>query len=190
MATRLKTRRKLTLEEFLAMEDTEPASEYACGEVIQKPMPNEPHSAIQLYLAILLFQFLARTKLGRVRPEWRCIFGPPGRRRAYVPDLVYVSAARYRQGRAGDGFLHTAPDLAVEILSPRQSVVRFSAKIRFYLAQGVRSVWVVDPRAMTITVFVPDGDERVLYPGDTLDGGDVLPGFSVPVADVLAQAQE
>lgn len=187
MATKVKP--KVTLERFLAMEETEPASEYACGEVTRKPMPNEPHSAIQLYLGVLLFQFLAGTKLGRVRPEWRCIFGPPQRRRAFVPDIVYVSAERYHVGRSNDGFLHIAPDLVIEVLSPGQNAARFSAKIRFYLVHGVRLVWVIDPRTRTITVFVPDGDERVLRSGDTLDGGDLLPGFNVPVDEILTQAR-
>jgi Uma2 family endonuclease len=63
--------------------------------------------------------------------------------------------------------------------------------LRFYLLHGVRLVWVVDPIAQTITVYAPGaGDERVLQSGDTLDGGDVLPGFSVQVDEVMAQLRE
>lgn len=174
------------------MPDTEPASEYACGEVFPKPMPTNAHGALQLYIGMLIFQFLRRVRIGRVRTEWRCVFGPPGRERAYIPDVVYVSFERLPPVDAThELYLHVAPDLAVEILSPGEPAGRFAAKLRFYLLHGVRLVWVVDPVAETVTVYTPDQtDERVLGAGDTLDGGEVLPGFSVPVAEILAQLRE
>jgi Uma2 family endonuclease len=182
----------MTLEEFLASPETEPASEFVCGEVYRKPMPTNAHGILQPYMWLLIYQFLAHTKLGRVRTEWRCIFGPPRRRRPYVPDVVYVSFERMPPGDANEHpYLHTAPDLAVEILSPGESITRFASKLRFYLLHGVRLVWVVDPMAKTITVYTPgDTDERVLREGDTLDGGEVLPGFAAPVAEIMAQLCE
>jgi Uma2 family endonuclease len=182
----------LTLEEFLARPETEPASEYACGEVFQKPMPTNAHGALQLYIALLIYQFLAHTRLGRVRTEWRCVFGPPGRRRPYIPDVVYASFQRLPPVNATDEpYLRVAPDLAVEILSPDESARRFASKLRFYLLHGVRLVWVVDPLAQTITVYTPgDAEERVLTVEDMLDGGAVLPGFRVPVAEIMAQLRE
>jgi Uma2 family endonuclease len=174
---------RLTLEEFLALEETEPASEYACGEVTQKPMPNRLHSVIQFILAGMWFQYLARTPIGQGYTEFRCIFGPPGQQRTYVPDLTFVAKERL----TADLYLHAAPDLAVEILSPDQDAGRFLDKIQFYLRHGVRLVWVIDPVRQTVTVLVPGEDARVLTRGDTLDGGAVLPGFSVPVAEIFAQ---
>ena len=183
---------RLSLEEFLALPETEPASEYACGEVFQKPMPTNAHGILQLYIGMLLFQFLATTRLGRVRTEWRCIFGPPGRERPYIPDVVYVSFERLPPVNATEqDYLLTAPDLAVEILSPSESAERFAAKLRFCLLHGVRLVWVVDPLRETITVYTPDdADERVLRAGDALDGGEVLPGFSASVTEIMAQLRE
>ena len=78
-----------------------------------------------------------------------------------------------------------APDLAAEVLSPSDRMVEALAKITMYLEAGVRLVWLVDPEAMTITVFRPDAALKMLGIGDTLDGGDVLPGFSVPVAELF-----
>jgi Uma2 family endonuclease len=173
---------RITLEEFLRLDETEPASEYACGEVYQKPMPNRPHAGIQGFLIAMLFPFLERTKLGEVFPELRCIFGPPGKTRAYVPDLVYVT----RERLTDDFYLRTAPDLAVEILSPDQHMVQFMAKIQFYLLHGVRLVWIIDPARGTVAVMAPGEDVRTLAAGETLDGGDVLPGFSVEVADIFS----
>jgi Uma2 family endonuclease len=190
--TTVATSRHLSLQEFLALPETEPASEYACGEVFQKPMPTNAHAILQPYIWMLIYQFLARTRLGRVRTEWRCIFGPPRRKRPYIPDVVYVSFERLPPVDAIDQpYLRVAPDLAVEILSPDESARRFASKLRFYLLHGVRLVWVVDPLAQTITVYTPgDAEERVLTVEDMLDGGAVLPGFRVPVAEIMAQLRE
>jgi Uma2 family endonuclease len=174
---------KLTLEEFLKMRETKPASEYACGEVFQKPMPDGPHSAIQAFFVAILYPYLAQTGLGRVFPELRCIFGPPGRERTYVPDLVYVAREKLPFPR----HLHAAPDLAIEVLSPDQHRPAFLDKIQFYLLNGVRLVWVIDPETRTVAVQVPGEETRMPGSGDMLDGGDVLPGFSVPIDDIFAQ---
>jgi Uma2 family endonuclease len=177
------TRSGLTLEQFLEAKETKPASEYACGEVFQKPMPDGPHAAIQFFLAAVLHPLLARTGFGRGFTELRCIFGAPGRQRTYVPDLVYVSREKLPIPR----HLHTAPDLAVEILSPDQHMPAFLDKIQFYLLYGVRLVWVIDPATSTVAVQTPGEEARILHPGDTLDGGQVLPGFSVAVDEIFAQ---
>lgn len=177
------TTSRLTIEQFLELEETEPASEYACGEVVQKPMPNRHHAAIQLFIGVILFEFLRKTRIGRAFTEFRCIFGPPGQERTYVPDLTYVA----NEHLSNDLHLRRAPDLAVEVLSPDQDAGRFLDKIQFYLQHGVRLIWVIDPDRETVTVLIPGADARVLTPGDTLDGGDVLPAYSVTVAEIFAQ---
>ena len=176
---------KVTLQEFLTMAETEPYSEYACGEVVQKPMPDRSHAAIQLFLAMVLGQFPERVQIGQAFTEFRCIFGPPGSVRAYVPDLSYVSSERLGEDR----YLRTAPDLAVEILSRDQDMGRFLAKVQFYLRYGVRLVWVVDPERATVTVLAPDKDDRVLTSGDVLEGGNVLHGFTLAVDAIFSRAQ-
>jgi Uma2 family endonuclease len=175
----------LTLEQFLRLDETKPASEFACGEAFQKPMPDFSHSAIQAIVISALFTFLAHTGLGRVLPEFRCVFGPSDRERTYVPDVVFVAKDRLPTER----HLHAAPDLAVEILFPDQHWSQFLDKIQFYLLYGVRLVWVIDPATATITVETPGQEARVLRAGDVLDGGDVLPGFGIAVDEIFAQTQ-
>lgn len=173
----------LTIDEFLDQEETKPASEFACGEAFQKPMPDGPHASIQAFLVVVLYPFLAQTGLGRVLTELRCIFGPTGRERTYVPDLVFVSNDKLPIPR----HLHAAPDLVIEILSPDQHKAQFVDKVQFYLMFGVRLVWVIDPETRTITVQSPGEEGRILGPGDSLDGGAVLPGFSIKVGEIFAQ---
>jgi Uma2 family endonuclease len=180
----------ITLEQFLALPETEPASEYICGEVIQKPMPDNAHALIQWFLVEMLAPFLRRTRLGRGGAEWRCVFGPRGQRQGFVPDLIFVSQSRMPKGNAlKHRYLRSAPDLAVEILSRGQPDERFEKKITFYLAHGVRLVWIIDPRTRVVTVLTPGQAPRNLVAGDTLDGGDVLSGFGIAIAEIFAQLE-
>lgn len=84
------------------------------------------------------------------------------------------------------GFATPPPVLAVEVLSPGNSATGMAEKVDLYLAHGVLVVWVVDPRRATVVVHTPDGLARRLALGDTLEGGEALPGFSLPLADVFA----
>ena len=78
------------------------------------------------------------------------------------------------------------PDLAVEIKSPDDTVKEMREKAAYYLAHGVRLVWLVYPHKRLVEVYRPDADVEILAVGDVLTGGEVLPGFSIPVADVFA----
>src|SRR5262249_49692616 len=100
------------------------------------------------------------------------------------PDAAFVR--RDRLPGFTDRFVPLAPDLAVEVLSPSDRIADAMGKITMYLQAGVRLVWLVDPSARTVTIFRPDAALKLVGAGETLDGGDVLPGFSVPVAELFA----
>ncbi len=100
------------------------------------------------------------------------------------PDAAFVR--RDRLPELTDTFVPVAPDLAAEVLSPSDRMADALAKVAMYLDAGVRMVLLVDPDTHTITVFRPVGPPTKLGIGDTLDGGDVLPGFSVAVAEIFA----
>jgi len=174
----------LTVEEFLALPDTEPGSEYIDGEVVQKAMPNVAHMIIQQLLALVVGLYVQRNRLGITGPEGRCVFGPPGAERGCLPDFLFVASA-YLAGIDPRGPIRRAPDLAVEILSPDDRMSEVMKKLRFYLDYGVRLVWLIDPDRRTVTVMSPPDTTRILTDEDTLDGGDVLPGFACAVADIL-----
>jgi Uma2 family endonuclease len=96
----------VSLGEFLALPETEPASEYLCGEVVQKPMLDLPHSLVQSFLLTALSAFVRRARPGVCGAELRCVFGPPGQERAYLPDVCFISWSRLGRGdaRAADGW--------------------------------------------------------------------------------------
>lgn len=177
-------RAPLTLERFLARQETKPGCEYEDGEVIRKPMPTGWHSLIQRLVAVALSHYLTVHPVGDAGSELRCIFGPAGAERAYLPDYAFIRFSERFTGFT-NGPLRGAPDLAVEILSPDDRMVKVMRKLRFYLSHGVRLVWLIDPEERTVMVMTDLTVARFLRDGDTLEGGDVLPGFSVPVAELL-----
>lgn len=179
--------RKLTLEEFLTLPETKPASELIDGEVVQKSMPAWAHSIIERLLGFVFTVYLRDHPIGDAGPELRRIFGPPGGERPYVPDFVFVTADRIP---SLTGHFWGAPDLAVEILSPDDRMSRVMEKLQFYLTNGVRLVWLIDPDTRTVTVMSTPHEARILSEQDTVDGGDVLPGFTCAVRDILPPTQE
>jgi Uma2 family endonuclease len=176
------TSAKLTLEEFLALPETEPASELIDGEVVQKPTPTLDHGIIQRLLSFVLTLYLRAHPIGEAGSEIRCIFGPPGGERPYVPDYIFIRAGRFRRG---DRHVYGVPDHAVEILSPDDRMTDVMDKLRFYLAHGVRLVWLIDPDRRTVTVMTPPDRTRIVTESETIDGGAVLPEFSCVVGEIL-----
>ena len=104
-----------------------------------------------------------------------------------LPDIGFASwdriPGRRRPTSAIAGF---APDLAVEVLSRSNTKTEMARKRREYFKAGVRLVWEVDPRARTVAVYEAPEGAILLEVGQTLDGGEVLPGFALPLADLFA----
>lgn len=98
-----------------------------------------------------------------------------------APDIAFI-----RQERLPDppprGFAPLAPDLAVEVLSPDDRPGEILAKVGDWLNAGTRLVWVVDPERRIARVYRHDGTELLVPADGALDGEDVVPGFSCPLA--------
>ena len=103
-----------------------------------------------------------------------------------APDLAFVSHASIQRWQQLDtAYFPVAPDLAVEVVSPNDRWVDLERKVHEYLAAEGLAVWVLNPAEQTVHVFQAGGLSRVLSRGDTLTGDPVLPGFSVPLADLF-----
>ncbi len=105
------------------------------------------------------------------------------------PDISFVSEANLRAhgGAPRRGWLRLVPELVVEVDSPGREPRIERERIRNYLDAGVRLLWVVHTDSRSATVYRPEGPPHELRAGDTLEGGDVLPGLSVPLAEVFAR---
>lgn len=101
-----------------------------------------------------------------------------------APDVGFISAARVPEGGLPDGYIPFAPDLAVEVVSPNDEAEEIHQKVQEYLRYGTRLVWVFYPKSRSVAAHTPTGSHTVDMDG-TLDGGDVLPGFSVKVSAVF-----
>jgi Uma2 family endonuclease len=140
----------ITLEEFLAMPETKPASEYIDGQVIQKPMPQGQHSIIQFKLAARLDLAFESQDVAEAFTELRCTFG----NRALIPDLSVFESARVPRDSEGTikNVFSIAPDWTIEILSPGQSAPKVLKNINHCLAHGTQMGWLIDPESKSVTI--------------------------------------
>jgi Uma2 family endonuclease len=151
--------RAITLEAFLALPETKPASELIEGEICQKPMPQGKHSIIQRELTGALDQALKVLKTARAFPELRCNFGG----RSTVPDIAifqWERIPRDASGAVANAFM-IAPDWTVEILSPDQSQTRVVKNVVHCLQHGAVMGWLIDPEEQTVFVYGAQQSVRV-----------------------------
>lgn len=167
------TRNKLTLEEFLKLPETEPASEFIEGEIIQKPIPQGRHSKLQLQLCNAINNVAQEPKIALALPELRCTFGG----RSIVPDIAVFSwhrIPRNPHGEIADAF-ESQPDWDVEILSPEQSSIKVIKNILHCLNHGSRLGWLLDPDDRSILVFLPNQQPVALQGSDRLPVLEEIP---------------
>ncbi len=128
--------------------------------------------------------YLDRHPLGELCSEttFQCFPLKPNQVRR--PDLAFMAASRFG-GLPDEGHVRVRPDLAIEVVSPGDGVHALDGKLIDYGSAGVPLVWVVNPGSRIVRVYRPDGSSRLLTETDTLDGGDVLPGFAAVVRDLL-----
>ena len=147
------------------------------GELVEKMPTGTPHGIAAKWTAYALTQYEVDTGYGQVitgETGYRLESNPDTVR---APDVAWIAPGRIPPGTRG--YPNLAPDLVVEVLSPGQDL---SDKARMWLSYGTREVWVTQPVApVSVTRYRPGQPPVTLYEDDILDGGDLLPGFSVPV---------
>jgi Uma2 family endonuclease len=183
---KMATTRLMTAEDLWHMDDDEYRYELVRGELQRMSPASLRHGIVAATLARLLGNYATSTAAGVV------VGAETGFLLARNPDLVLAPDAAFIQsGRVSatddqEGFIELAPDLVVEVVSRSDRLTDVSDKVADYLSTGVRLVWIVEPRSKRITAYTPDRTARVLSDDDELDGGEVLPGFRVPVAEIFS----
>jgi len=153
------------------------------GVLVEKVM-GYWESVLGIELARLLGNFINRHKSGSLAGADGMLRLSPGLVR--IPDLSFVSRARLaRHRRARAPILPLAPDLAVEVLSEGNTRREMERKVGEYFDAGCRLVWLVDPRNRTVAVYTSGADVITLTEKQTLTGGDVLPGFRLPLRNLF-----
>lgn len=143
-------------------------------------------SLLAAYLIFLLEGFVLPRNLGLVTGEQGMMQLWPGRIR--IPDVAYISWDRLPGHKVPNQPIpDVAPDLAVEILSPSNTDKEMELKRQDYFQSGTQLVWIIDPEIRTVDVYTSVDSNRRLAVSDALDGGSVLPGFSMKLADLFGQ---
>jgi Uma2 family endonuclease len=166
-------------------EDHKRLFELVDGTLVEKVMGSK-ESFIAMYLGHLLLTYSERNgELGMVLGEAGTI--RLLKKLVRIPDVSFTLWDRLPNRKVpSEPIPDLAPDLAVEVLSRKNTKREMERKLKEYFLSGVRMVWFVDPGSRTVRVFTSPEEAAVLGPGDHLDGGEVLPGFRVPVARLFA----
>ncbi|MGG6296599.1 Uma2 family endonuclease [Leptolyngbya sp. AN02str] len=175
----------LTLAEFLELPETKPASEYIDGHIIQKPMPQGKHSAIQGELVPAINSIVKPKRIARAFPELRCTFGD----RSIVPDVVvfvWERIPRDENGAIANTF-SMAPDWTIEILSPDQSQTKVTKNILHCLKHGTQMGWLIDPEEQTVFVYRSKQETEVFdEPSSALPKPSFASEMQLTVQDLFA----
>ncbi|MGE0599521.1 MAG: Uma2 family endonuclease [Dehalococcoidia bacterium] len=153
------------------------------GELVERPV-SKGSTRISTRILALLAHFVWSRKLGNVFQNdlGLQIFSDQSK-------IRFADASFYAHGHEesaeGPGYLHTAPDLVIEVVSPNDIAGEVDVKVAEYLEAGVRLIWVVYPETKAVQIFRPGGQDSRLAAGGTLSGEDVVPGFELPVSDIF-----
>ncbi len=182
MATVVETRYRP--EDLLAITDR-PMPELVDGGLVERDMGQES-DAIAATVLILVGGYVKAHDLGLVNgAQGSYQIFPDDPDKVRIPDVSFTRKERlYPEGPA-KGHSRIVPDLVVEVISPNDTASSLNAKIEDYLRARVRLIWVVDPGNRTVTIWHDDRLGLSLQSSDTLDGGDIVPGFSCPVATLF-----
>ncbi|MEB3355816.1 MAG: Uma2 family endonuclease [Synechococcales bacterium] len=175
----------ITLEEFLRLPETKPASEYIDGRIIQKPMPQGKHSIIQGELITAINAVAKKQRIAHAFPELRCTFGG----RSIVPDVAVFAWDRIPVDENGDiaNVFPICPDWTIEVLSPDQSPTKVTGNILHCLKHGCQMGWLIDPDERSLLIY-PSGQqpEFLEEEQDILPVPSLVPGLQLMIADVLS----
>ncbi len=175
----------MTADELLAMPRGQFRYELIDGELKKMSPPGHIHGRITMRLASPLAQHVVERRLGEVyaaETGFKLRSNPDTVR---APDIAFIRQARVDHVGEQKGYWPGAPDLAVEVLSPDDRVGEVEEKVSEWLAAGTKQVWIVSPRLRTVTIYRSLSEITTLTDKDTLDGGDVVPGFRITVEELF-----
>lgn len=187
-AIELKPDKKVwTDEEFMALPQDGHRYEIVNGELIDMGNAGALHGYVCGTLMILLGSYIRTHNLGAIFDSSTAFKMKNGNRRS--PDISFFAKERLQgMTELPTGFLEGAPDLAVEVLSPGNTVEEIHDKLVEYFENGTRLAWIIHPSEHYILVYRSAQEpDRLLKSIDALDGEEVILGFTLPVADLFQE---
>ena len=176
-----------TEKDLLALLDREKRiCELVDGVLVEKTM-GYYESQIALLIGHFIHSFLDQHNLGILLGEAGTLRILPEQVR--IPDVAFICWERFPNGKLPrEPIPSLAPDLAIEVLSKSNTEGEMQRKLRDYFEAGVRLVWYIDPDSQTAIVYTAADQSSAISTGGVLDGGDVLPGFTLSLAELFAKA--
>ncbi len=176
---------RMTAGELLGLPDDGKRYELVEGELREMVPAGARHGSAAATLTVLLGQHVRAERLGIVLAAETgfIISRDPDTVRA--PDISFVAQDRIPSEGPPEGYWELAPDLAVEVVSPNDTAAEVQSKVQMWLESGVRLVWVVYPGTRSVVVYESLKEISTLTTGDTLSGGNVVPGFECRVGEVF-----
>jgi Uma2 family endonuclease len=179
------TTHTMTADELLKLPRGKFRYELVKGELVTMSPAGSEHGAVIMNLAVPLGQYIKANKLGiafGAETGFKLATDPDTVR---APDISFVRSERIPDTGIPISYWPGAPDLAVEVLSPGDTIAEVEEKIAEWLDAGASAVWVVSPKLRTITLYRSATDVVTLTEKDELSGQDVVPGFRCQVAEIF-----
>jgi Uma2 family endonuclease len=178
----------MTADDLLNLPDDGMRHELVRGELRTMPPTGLDHAERENVFGTSLRIFVRAQRLGRVYvgdPGFRLTRDPDTVR---APDVAFIRSERLPEGRSPRGYFDGAPDLAVEVVSPTDRYGDVADNVAEWIDYGALMVFVVNPRWQTVDVHRPGQPPRHLTIDDTLDGEDVVPGWTLAVRDLFDES--
>lgn len=176
----------MTADELFEMPDDNSRSELVRGELKRMSPAGEEHGRIGMELAIPLGYHVKKNNLGKLYLAETGFLIQTNPDTVRAPDIAFVRMQRIKETPKAKSYWLGAPDLAVEVTSPGDTVREVEEKVTEWLEAGARMVWVISPKLKAVTVYRSLTNIITLTEKDTLDGGEVVPGFQIPIAEIFA----
>lgn len=176
-------KRLVTGDDLFRRPDLEPC-ELVEGKIVPMSPTGFLHGDIEAELGTALRSWARETRRGRAVGGEVGIYIRRDPDTVRAADLLYISHERLA-GRTPVGYLDVAPELVVEILSPDDRWDDVMEKLADYFAAGVDRAWVVAPKLRSVFAYRSLTESRQLGEGDLLSDEEILPGFSLPVAQLF-----
>lgn len=179
-------RHLLTAEELAALPRENLRLELIRGEISAMPPTFDDRGEVAMQLGILLGQYVLAHKLGKMYAAETGFLVARDPDTVRAPDVAFIQASRLPKQKSAPGWVRIMPDLVAEVVSTGDRATEIAGKVRMWLDVGVQFIWVAYPMHQLIEVHRPGQPALTLNADDTLDGYDVVPGFSAPVAQIFS----
>ena len=175
-----------TAEELASLPTTGRRLELVKGKVYEMPPPGARHGSVAMRIGIQLGAYVQANQMGEVFAAETGFILRRDPDTVRAPDTAFVARDRLPDEGLPTGYFEGPPDLAVEVLSPDDRPRNVREKVADWLGSGTQLVWVIDPGTRSATVYRSLEDVQHLSENASLDGGQVIPGFTCNIRDLFS----